>query len=141
MATLAPTSGLRGRTVELRTLVDALDRAAGGRPAIVVVEGEAGIGKSRLLAEALEAARTRAFQVVAGRGQELARNRPFGLLADGFGCSPPPPATAASPPSAATRACSSRPWTPSWTWWGRWPAVAHWPSASTTSSGPTPPAC
>jgi predicted ATPase len=87
MATLAPTSRLRGRTVELRTLVDALGRAAGGRPAIVVVEGEAGIGKSRLLAEALEAARSRGLQVVAGRGQDLERNRPFGLLADGFGCS------------------------------------------------------
>jgi predicted ATP-dependent serine protease len=55
MATLAPTARLRGRTVELRTLADALGRAAGGRPAIVVIEGEAGIGKSRLLAEALDA--------------------------------------------------------------------------------------
>jgi predicted ATPase len=87
MATLAPTAPLRGRTVELRTLVDALGRAAGGRPAIVVVEGEAGIGKSRLLAEALEAARSHGLEVVAGRGQDLERNRPFGLLADGFGCS------------------------------------------------------
>src|SRR5215218_10388204 len=87
MATLAPGSRLRGRTVELRTLADALGRAAGGRPAIVVVEGEAGIGKSRLLAEALEAARSRGLEVVAGRGQDLERNRPFGLLADAFGCS------------------------------------------------------
>jgi tetratricopeptide (TPR) repeat protein len=82
-----PPRASAGRTVELRTLVDALGRAAGGRPAIVVVEGEAGIGKSRLLAEALEAARSRSLQVVAGRGQDLERNRPFGLLADGFGCS------------------------------------------------------
>jgi predicted ATPase len=87
MATLAPTSPLRGRAVELRTLVDALGRAAGGRPAVVIVEGEAGIGKSRLLAEALEAARARGLQVVAGRGQDLERNRPFGLLADSLGCS------------------------------------------------------
>jgi DNA-binding CsgD family transcriptional regulator len=87
MATLAPTARLRGRAVELRTLADALGRAAGGRPAIVVIEGEAGIGKSRLLAEALEAARARGLQVVAGRGQDLERNRPFGLLADAFGCS------------------------------------------------------
>jgi hypothetical protein len=53
----------------------------------VVVEGEAGIGKSRLLAEALEAARERGLEVVAGRGQDLERNRPFGLLADSLGCS------------------------------------------------------
>jgi predicted ATPase len=97
MATLAPTSRLRGRTVELRTLADALGRAAGGRPAIVVVEGEAGIGKSRLLAEALEDARSQGLEVVAGRGQDLERNRPFGLLADGFGCtrSSPDPRRAA----------------------------------------------
>jgi predicted ATPase len=87
MATLAPSSRLRGRTVKLRTLAEALGRAAGGRPAIVVVEGEAGIGKSRLLAEALEAARSRGLEVVAGRGWDLERNRPFGLLADAFGCS------------------------------------------------------
>jgi predicted ATPase len=87
MATLAPTSPLRGRAVELRTLIDALGRAAGGRPAVVIVEGEAGIGKSRLLAEALEAAGARGLQVVAGRGQDLERNRPFGLLADSLGCS------------------------------------------------------
>jgi DNA-binding CsgD family transcriptional regulator len=87
MATLASTPRLRGRKVELRTLVDALGRAAGGRPAIVVVEGEAGIGKTRLLAEALDAARARGLEVVAGRGQDLERTRPFGLLADGFGCS------------------------------------------------------
>jgi DNA-binding CsgD family transcriptional regulator len=53
----------------------------------VVVEGEAGIGKTRLLAETLEAARVRGLEVVAGRGQDLERTRPFGLLADGFGCS------------------------------------------------------
>src|SRR5215216_1637140 len=87
MATLAPGSRLRGRTVELRTLADALGRAAGGRPAIVVMEGEAGIGKSRLLAEALQAARSRGLEVVAGRGHDLERNRPFGLLADSLGCS------------------------------------------------------
>jgi DNA-binding CsgD family transcriptional regulator len=105
MATLAPTSPLRGRAVELRTLVDALGRAAGGRPAIVVVEGEAGIGKSRLLAEALEAARDRGLEVVAGRGQDLERNRPFGLLADSLGCSrsSPDPRRAAIAALLATR--------------------------------------
>jgi DNA-binding CsgD family transcriptional regulator len=35
----------------------------------------------------MEAARARGLQVVAGRGQDLERNRPFGLLADAFGCS------------------------------------------------------
>ncbi|HKE81704.1 MAG TPA: AAA family ATPase [Solirubrobacteraceae bacterium] len=42
---------LAGRARELGELVDALGRCAGGTPAVVVVGGEAGIGKSRLLAE------------------------------------------------------------------------------------------
>jgi hypothetical protein len=155
MATLAPTVRLRGRAVELRTLADALGRAAGGRSAFVVIEGEAGIGKSRLLAEAMEAARARGLQVVAGRGQDLERNRPFGLLAGAFGCSRSSPdprkaaiaallathgATGASPPSAATPASSSRPSTPSATWWRRWRGGGRWWSAWTTCSGPTRPA-
>ena len=40
-----------GREAEVQALGDALDRVAAGGPAIVLVEGEAGIGKTRLLAE------------------------------------------------------------------------------------------
>jgi predicted ATPase len=65
---------------------EALGRVAAGGPAIVLVEGEAGIGKTRLLAEALEDARSRGMQVAAGRAEELERTRPFGLLAAAFGC-------------------------------------------------------
>ena len=86
MATLAPSPRLRGREVELAALGVTLDRAATGRLAIVIVEGEAGIGKTRLLAEALQDARVRGFQVAAGRAHELERTRPFGLLADALGC-------------------------------------------------------
>ena len=91
MATLVPTPPLRGRGPELRVLGDALDRAASGGSAIVVVEGEAGIGKSRLLAAALEDASDRGLAVVAGRAEELERTRPFGLLADSFACAPSSP--------------------------------------------------
>jgi len=52
----------------------------------VLVEGEAGIGKTRLLAETLEQARARSLRVAAGRAEELERTRPFGLLADTLGC-------------------------------------------------------
>ena len=61
------------------TIGEALDRVASGRPAVVLIEGEAGIGKSRLLDEALEGARRRGMQVTAGRAEELERTRPFGL--------------------------------------------------------------
>ena len=40
-----------GRRAELDRLKDAFDRASAGRPALVLVAGEAGVGKSRLLAE------------------------------------------------------------------------------------------
>ena len=66
-------------------------------PAIVLVEGEAGIGKTRLLAKALEDARGRGMHVAAGRAEELERTRPFGVLAGALGCarSSPDPRRAA----------------------------------------------
>jgi tetratricopeptide (TPR) repeat protein len=86
MARLPPGPRLRGRQVELRALGETLDRVASGRSAIVLVEGEAGIGKTRLLAEALEQARARGVRVMAGRAEALERTRPFGLVADTLGC-------------------------------------------------------
>src|SRR5918999_2147004 len=91
MAKRAPTRRLRGREEELQALGDAFDRTALGHSTVVIVEGEAGIGKSRLLADALDDARTRGLQIVAGRAQERERTRPFGVLADTFAC------TASSP--------------------------------------------
>jgi DNA-binding CsgD family transcriptional regulator len=106
MATLAPSPRLRGRQLELAALGATLDRAASGRLAIVIVEGEAGIGKTRLLAEALQDARVRGLQVAAGRARELERTRPFGLLADALGCdrSATDPRRAAIAALLATRA-------------------------------------
>jgi predicted ATPase len=100
MATLAPTPRLRGREVELRELGDAFGRLASGHPAIVIVEGEAGIGKTRLLADAVTAARSRGLQVATGQAQELERARPFGVLADAFAC-------AASSPDPRRRAIAA----------------------------------
>lgn len=78
--------GLYGREEESRALEDALDLLASGRRAIVLIEGEAGIGKTRLLAGTLDRARDRGFDVALGKGEELERTRPFGLVADAFGC-------------------------------------------------------
>jgi predicted ATPase len=81
MSTVAPALRLRGRAAEIAVLSEALDRAASGQPAVVLIEGEAGIGKTRLLAEAQADARGRGMQVAAGRAEELEQTRPFGLVA------------------------------------------------------------
>src|SRR5215472_13698118 len=79
---------LRGRETEIEVLRGALDRLADGGQGIVLIEGEAGIGKTRLLEEALADAAARGMQVVTGRAEELEQARPFGLLAGAFGCVP-----------------------------------------------------
>ena len=59
----------------------AVDRAIAGRLAEVMVEGEAGIGKTRLLTDALQWARARDCQVAAATADEMERTRPFGVAA------------------------------------------------------------
>ena len=46
-----------GRSGELETLGGLLDRTLAGEGQLALIEGEAGIGKTRLLAEALESVR------------------------------------------------------------------------------------
>jgi DNA-binding CsgD family transcriptional regulator len=79
---------LRGREAEIAALGEALDRAASGRSAMVLLEGEAGIGKSRLLAAAVDGAQYRGMQVAVGRAEELEQARPFGLIASALECVP-----------------------------------------------------
>ena len=55
-----------GRGPELAALVDALERASGGEFAAVLVAGESGVGKSRLLNEFQEIAAARDARVLAG---------------------------------------------------------------------------
>src|SRR6516225_12458305 len=86
MGTLAPAPRIYGRVAEAQVLSEVLDSAAAGRLAVALIEGEAGIGKTRLLEDVLENARARGMLVAAGRAEELERNRPFGLLAGAFEC-------------------------------------------------------
>ncbi len=97
MGTVAPLPSIRGRAAEVAALGEAMDRVASGRPAAVLIEGEPGIGKTRLLDDALEDARGRGMQVAAGRAGELEQTRPFGVVAGAFGCavSSPDPRRAA----------------------------------------------
>jgi DNA-binding CsgD family transcriptional regulator len=88
---------IRGREAETAILDDAIDRAAAGRLAVVLIDGEAGIGKTRLLQDTLEKAGCRGLRVAAARAAELEQARPFGLVAGMFGCtrSAPDPRRAA----------------------------------------------
>jgi DNA-binding CsgD family transcriptional regulator len=71
-------STLIGRERELAALADALDGArTTGR--IVVIEGEAGVGKTVLLAELADAAAASGATVLRARGGELERGEGFGI--------------------------------------------------------------
>ena len=72
------------REAELATLSSALTAARAGAGRLVVIEGPAGIGKSRLLAEARAMAKTRGMAVLAARGIELERDASFGVAAGLF---------------------------------------------------------
>jgi DNA-binding SARP family transcriptional activator len=73
---------LVGRAGELARLGDALERALGGSGQLVAVLGEAGIGKSRLVAEFAADAAGRGAAVVMGRSYESEQILPFGPWVD-----------------------------------------------------------
>lgn len=58
---------LVGREEELQVLLDAVDRATDGHGGTFFVEGEAGVGKSRLVREVSRQAHARGLPVLAGR--------------------------------------------------------------------------
>jgi DNA-binding CsgD family transcriptional regulator/tetratricopeptide (TPR) repeat protein len=61
-----------GRVAERAALSEALERAGAGQPGIVLITGEAGVGKSRLLTEAAALAATMGATTVAGVCVDLA---------------------------------------------------------------------
>lgn len=75
---------LVGRRDLLRSLVGMLADAARGKGAVVHLVGEAGVGKSRLLAELCAAVAPRSFVFVHGRADEASESAElrFGVLAD-----------------------------------------------------------
>ncbi|GAB3056200.1 helix-turn-helix transcriptional regulator [Intrasporangium mesophilum] len=71
-----------GRDTELSHLLDLAEDARGSRGSVVIISGEAGVGKSRLVAELTDRIRGRDL-VVFGHGVELSEGDvPFGVLAD-----------------------------------------------------------
>jgi len=72
-----PGEGLHGRDAELEAIAGALDVVARGGRRLLAVRGEAGIGKTRLLAELIERAAAQRFVVLEGRATELERDVPL----------------------------------------------------------------
>jgi predicted ATPase len=74
---------LVGRGAELSALMAALDEAIGGAPAVVLLGGEAGVGKTRLAEEAAgRAAAARARVLVGGCVELGGEGLPFARLVD-----------------------------------------------------------
>lgn len=65
---------LVGRRAELAALTAALDRATHGTPSGVVLSGDAGVGKSRMVAETVERAGAAGFTVLVGRCLDTAES-------------------------------------------------------------------
>src|SRR4051812_29229950 len=73
---------LVGRRAELEAIDRSLDALMAGRPGVLEITGEAGIGKSRLIAEASDRAEERHALALAGRASEFERDMPFGVFVD-----------------------------------------------------------
>src|ERR1700728_4876105 len=80
---------LVGREAELARLRGLLQDAAAGRTVTGVVSGAAGIGKSRLVAEAMQIAEADGFTVLCGQCAEIGDSVPYLPFADAFRTAPP----------------------------------------------------
>src|SRR6266511_2228119 len=73
---------LVGRADELGSLELVLDVLDRGRPGAIELEGEPGIGKTRLLRELAARAEARGHIVLSGSASELERELPFSVFVD-----------------------------------------------------------
>jgi DNA-binding CsgD family transcriptional regulator len=73
--------GLVGREPELAVAALAVRELSEGRASVLAIEGEAGIGKTRLVQSIVDDARSRDVAVYCGQAHPFERTRPFGVLA------------------------------------------------------------
>jgi len=73
---------LVGRDLELQALASRIEATAHGQGNAVLVQGEAGIGKSALLDQARLEVHARGLSLLVGKGKKLEKERPFGPLLD-----------------------------------------------------------
>ncbi|MDA0165875.1 AAA family ATPase, partial [Solirubrobacter ginsenosidimutans] len=76
---------LLGRDPQLAAATRAIGEVRRGSGRVLGLLGEAGLGKSAMLAEIGERARAAGLRVVAGRGAEHERDVPFGVMCDALG--------------------------------------------------------
>lgn len=96
-------TALRGRAHELDSLVQAAENALAGSGTTVLLEGEAGIGKTRLIDETAARADDLGMQVRRGTAEELEQGRPFGSLIDALGAPDTAPSLGDDAGAEATR--------------------------------------
>jgi hypothetical protein len=72
------------REAELAAIADLVDRGSGGVGGVLLVEGEAGVGKTSLLQAVEQVARDQPMRVLVACGGELERSFPFGVAAQLF---------------------------------------------------------
>jgi DNA-binding CsgD family transcriptional regulator len=73
-------SDLLDREAELECVRRLLNEAKTGSGALLLIEGEPGIGKTSLIQVSMELAKEQGAQVLAARGGELEQNLPFGVV-------------------------------------------------------------
>jgi DNA-binding CsgD family transcriptional regulator/tetratricopeptide (TPR) repeat protein len=83
-------TALRGRVTEMSCVDGLIAGAAAGAGGTVIVEGAAGIGKSRVLAEGCARARAAGLVVASGSADELDQVTPWRALLRAFGATDPP---------------------------------------------------
>jgi DNA-binding SARP family transcriptional activator len=71
-----------GRAAEFGTLIECYQHACTGRPQLVLLQGEAGIGKTRLATEFASWAQSQRADVLVGRALQTGRQLPFQPLID-----------------------------------------------------------
>jgi DNA-binding CsgD family transcriptional regulator len=84
---MASADGLVGRDAELALAAAEVARLRDGRAAVLMIEGEAGIGKTRLVQAILDDAQSRGMSLFCGRAHPFERTRPFGVVTAALGLS------------------------------------------------------
>ena len=73
-----------GRSRERSALLAAYERSRRGRPEVVIVEGEAGMGKTLLVSQFASSAKQAGADVIAGRALETLAELPYAAVVDGL---------------------------------------------------------